>query len=266
MKPAYTAEADDQFTLTLARGLQILLAFSPEKPKLTNNELVALTGMNKATVSRLAFTLIALGYLRREGARGGYALDTAVLTLGYPLLASMHIRQIARPRMRELGERVDGTVSMCVQDRESITYIDSVRKVDRNTPSVDIGSSLPLVASAAGRAWLAAVEPTQRNAILNKIRLRNPELFAANQKEIEKALHHFQRHGFCISQGSYDHRRLAVAVPMLKPLNGELIVFNCSLLTEEVQRMTHARETGYELLAMVRKVEVAVGLRVASVL
>lgn len=62
-------ETDDQFTVTLARGLQLLQAFSVDRPVLTNAELVQRCGLNKATVSRLAFTLIELGYLRRQGPR-----------------------------------------------------------------------------------------------------------------------------------------------------------------------------------------------------
>ena len=255
------SEVDDQFTVTLARGMQILLAFSISQPVLTNAGLVAITGLNKATVSRLAFTLIELGYLRREGARNGYSLDTAVLALGYPLLASLHIRQVARSFMRELGERVRGTVSICVRDRDCIAYLDSAREIDAGTPLVDIGSTLPLVASAGGRAWLAAVDASQRKAVLNKLRLQNPDFVDANMTEIEKATAHVQRHGFCVNRGAYDPRRVAVAVPMSKPLNGELIVFSCSLLTEESQRMARAREVGYELRAMVRMVESAIGMR-----
>ena len=256
-----TKEVDEQFTVTLARGLQILQAFSSNKATLTNKELVTLTGMDKATVSRLAFTLIELGYLRREGLRGGYSLDLGVLTLGYPLLASMHIRQVARPWMRDLGERMDATVSLCVRDRSSIIYLDSVRKVDGNTPSVDIGSSLPLIASAAGRAWLCSVPEAQRTAVLNQIRLQTPAVFDANQKEIEKAKSQILRYGFSINSGAYDTRRVAVAVPMHKLLHGELIIFNCSLLTGESLRLTKAREAGYALRAMVRHIEAAIGMR-----
>ena len=261
MIDVHDKKVDDQFTVTLARGMQMLMAFSMSKPVLTNAELVAITGMNKATVSRLAFTLIELGYLRREGPRGGYSLDTAVLSLGYPLLASMHIRQVARPFMRELGERVRGTVSICVRDRDCIAYLDSAREIDPGTPLVDIGSTLPLVASAGGRAWLAAVDAAQRKAVLNKLRLQNAEAVDANMNEIEKAIAHVQRHGFCINPGAYDPRRVAVAVPMSKPLNGEMIVFSCSILTDETLRMARARDVGYELRAMVRMVESAIGMR-----
>lgn len=256
-----TQEVDEHFTITLARGVQILQAFSSEKATLTNGELVTLTGMDKATVSRLAFTLIELGYLRREGLRGGYSLDTGVLTLGYPLLASMHIRQVARPWMHNLSEHMDGTVSLCVRDRSSIIYLDSVRKIDSNTPSVDIGSSLPLVASAAGRAWLCSVSEAQRTAALNQIRLQTPAVFEANQKEIEKTKSQMQRHGFSINRGAHDARRVAVAVPMCKLLHGELIVFNCSLLADESLRLAKAREAGYALRDMVRHIEAAIGMR-----
>ncbi|MCO8250892.1 MULTISPECIES: IclR family transcriptional regulator [Comamonas] len=254
-------ETDDQFTVTLARGLQLLQAFSVDRPVLTNAELVQRCGLNKATVSRLAFTLIELGYLRRQGPRSGYALDTGVLELGYPLLASMQIRQIARPLMRALSERVHGTVSICVRDRDSIAYLDSARENEADTPLVDIGSTLPLVASAGGRAWLAAVSASECTAVLNRLRLQDPDFVQANMKEVEKSRASLLNHGFCINRGAHDARRVAVAVPMARALHGELIVFNCSLLVQENQRMARAREVGGQLRAMVRAVEVLAGLR-----
>ena len=58
------------------------------------------TGLPKPTMSRLTYTLTKLGYLRHNIRLGKYQLGSAVLSIGYPLLASMSVRQIARPTTR----------------------------------------------------------------------------------------------------------------------------------------------------------------------
>ena len=48
---------------SLARGLDILTAFTPAEGLLGNQEIAARAGLPKATVSRLTYTLTKLGYL-----------------------------------------------------------------------------------------------------------------------------------------------------------------------------------------------------------
>ena len=54
---------DRRFATTLSRGLSVLRAFRPSDDGLGNAEIAARTGLPKSTVSRLTYTLQALGYL-----------------------------------------------------------------------------------------------------------------------------------------------------------------------------------------------------------
>ena len=81
-------EGDPNFVTALARGLELLRAFRPGDTLLGNQEFVRRTGFPKATVSRLAGTLVSLGYLRYDEALGKYGLDAGVLALGFAYLAS----------------------------------------------------------------------------------------------------------------------------------------------------------------------------------
>ena len=84
---------DAQFATTLARGLDILRCFTPEDVSLGNSQLAARTGLSRPTVSRFTYTLTRLGYLRSDAAGGKYTLGPAVLSLGYPMLAGIALRQ-----------------------------------------------------------------------------------------------------------------------------------------------------------------------------
>src|SRR4029078_12081421 len=108
---SYEHEGDRQFATTLARGLEVLRCFTPLEPLLGNKEISVRTGLPKPTVSRLTYTPTKLVYLRHNMRLGKYQLGSAVLSIGYPLLASMNVRQVARPLLKELADYCNGSVS-----------------------------------------------------------------------------------------------------------------------------------------------------------
>src|SRR5690606_30521672 len=97
---------------------------------------------------------------------GKYALGTGVLTLAYPLLASLAIRQLARPFMKDLAESVGGQVSLGMASGASMVFIETSRsRVHRHTMP-EAGAIVPILASSMGRAYLAVMERTKRTALL----------------------------------------------------------------------------------------------------
>lgn len=102
--------ADRQFSMNLARGMEVLRAFTASTPLLGNREISDRTGLPKPTVSRLTYTLTLLGYLSRDAQLQKYRLGPGVLSLGHPLLASMPVRQLAKPLMESLARTTGCTV------------------------------------------------------------------------------------------------------------------------------------------------------------
>src|SRR5438874_241969 len=172
---SYEHEGDRQFATTLARGLEVLRCFTPLEPLLGNKEISVRTGLPKPTVSRLTYTLTKLGYLRHNMRLGKYQLGSAVLSIGYPLLASMNVRQVARPLMKELADYCNGSVSMGVRDRLNMVYVECCRSGNGITTLPDIGTSVPISQSVIGRAFLAACTPPEREAVLNQMKVKEPE-------------------------------------------------------------------------------------------
>src|SRR5258706_16084240 len=168
---SYEHDGDRQFATTLARGLEVLRCFTPVEPMLGNKEISVRTGLPKPTVSRLTYTLTKLGYLRHNMRMGKYQLGSAVLSIGYPLLASMNVRHVARPLLKELADYCNGSVSMGVRDRLNMVYVESCRSGNGITTLPDIGTSVPIAQSVIGRAFLAACTPPEREAVLNPLKV-----------------------------------------------------------------------------------------------
>ncbi|MCZ7655075.1 MAG: helix-turn-helix domain-containing protein [Rhodocyclaceae bacterium] len=75
---------DRQFVPALARGLDILRAFTPRHPVLGNNEIAQRAHLPKPTVTRLTYTLTQLGYLNYSPESGQYSLSVGVLASATP--------------------------------------------------------------------------------------------------------------------------------------------------------------------------------------
>lgn len=149
-----TANPNPSFATTLARGLKVLSAFRPGEDGLSNRELAGRTGLTRPTVSRLAHTLVELGFVRRNAA-GNYKLSTRVLSIAYPLLAGLRIRQLARPLMREFASQALGTVSLAMPVGRQFIYIETVRTTHAVAHMPEIGFSGHMGLTAAGRALLS---------------------------------------------------------------------------------------------------------------
>lgn len=256
MAEPLTSELDKQFATTLARGLDLLRCFSPQRPALSNGELSALTGLSRPTVSRFTYTLMRLGYLKQERRSGNYELGTAVVALGYPLLANLALRQAARPAMTRLAEHLEGSVSLGLRDRLNIVYVETSR--GRSTLSnrvSDIGMSHPIVATAIGRAYLCACTPEERAALVNECKVKTPELWQLHEKAVDESLTNFGTRRFCISLGDLRPEIHAVAVPLRRSANAEIAVFNCVVQSFQLKAGELENDLGPRLVAMVQGLE-----------
>jgi DNA-binding IclR family transcriptional regulator len=256
---SYEHEGDRQFATTLARGLEVLRCFTPLEPMLGNKEISVRTGLPKPTVSRLTYTLTKLGYLRHNMRLGKYQLGSAVLSIGYPLLASMSIRQIAQPFMKELADYCNGSVNMGIRDRLNMVYVEACRSGNISTLP-DIGTAIPIAQSVIGRAFLYACTPAEREAVLNQMKVKEPEMLHKYQGSITKSLDEIRTRGFCIANGEIRREVNAVGVPMRRTVDGEIITFNCGMPSFVLKKGQLEDDIGPRLVAMVRNIEAAVGI------
>lgn len=257
---ANNVESDRYFAISLARGLAVLRCFTPISMTLGNKELATATGLPKSTVSRITYTLTTLGYLRHNVRIGKYQLGPAVLCLSYPLLVSMTVRSVAYPFMEALAEYSGGAVSLAVRDRLSIVIAETCCRGDVLRSLPDAGASMPIAKSATGYALLAACAPSERDALLNRIRVNEPTDFLQYKVDIANALNQVRELGYCTSRSGPRGANYEVASPLTRPVDGELLVFSCSVHSLKQRRREATQDIGSRLVETVRSVETALGL------
>lgn len=248
---------DRQFATTLARGMELLRCFTPETPLLGNKDLARRLELPPATITRLTYTLVAMGYLAQQERQGRYRLGSAVLALGFPLLQMFEIRRRARPLMLELAQSTGAAVSIGIRDRFNIVYIEAVRARPMRRFPLDVGTSHSLAGSAIGRAWLMGCSAAERTALLHQLRLRAPQEWARHSVELLRNIREFPRHGCCVSVGELYPDVVAVAVPLGPIDHGERAALNCSFQRREPDRQWLLKEAGPKLQALAEALALA---------
>jgi DNA-binding IclR family transcriptional regulator len=247
-------DGDRQFATTLARGLELLRCFAPEQPLLGNKDLAQRLRLPRATVSRLTYTLVALGYLKQDADSGKYRLGAGVVSLGYPLLETHPVRQRARAGMLELAQQLKGSVAIALRDRLDMVCIEVTRSDGARTGhAIDIGRTYSMCGTAVGRAYLAACSPAEREALLNQIQVKAPHDWARHQERLRRSMQLYPSWGCCTSVGEVLPDVQAVAVPLGRVEHGEIASINMSFQRRPLDERWLVDEVAPRLLALARR-------------
>jgi DNA-binding IclR family transcriptional regulator len=246
-------EGDRQFATTLARGLELLRCFTPAEQLLGNGDLAQRMDLPRPTISRLTYTLVAMGYLAQDAASGKYRLGAAVVSLGFPLLETFSVRQRARGAMLELAQQLRGTVAIAIRDRMDMVCIEVTRSGTRSGHPIDIGRTYSMCGTAVGRAYLAACSPAQRQSLLNQIQVKAPADWKRHRVRLQDSLAQFHNSGCCVSVGEVYPDVQAVAVPLGRLDHGELAAINVSFQRRALNEKWLIEEVGPRLQALARQ-------------
>jgi DNA-binding IclR family transcriptional regulator len=254
-------EHDRKFVVALARGLEVLRAFTPAEGLLGNQEIAQRTGLPKPTVTRLTYTLTKLGHLTHVARLGKYQLAPAALAIGYSTLANMRIRHVARPYMQELANQTDMAVSLGSRDRLNLIYVEHCRSNQAVMRRLDLGSRIPLASTAMGRALLAVLPENEREWLMVHLARREGERWPKVRAGIEQAVRDVARRGFTISAGEWNPDVSAVGVPLVAPDGTGIFALNCGAPVFQVTRERLETDIGPRLVNMARNVEAALNGR-----
>ncbi len=209
---------DRNFVTALARGLEVLRAFDSAK-LLGNREIAERTGLPKATVSRLTYTLTRLGYIQHDEQRQAYRLDPRVLAFGFAALSDLGVRDIAHPLMERLARDSGLSCGLGIRDRLSVMYIDVVDGGQAITLRVTVGSRLPLGTSAMGRALLCGLPDAERDHLAGLILEREPDPSRRDTivDGMRRSADEIARSGFCAAIGEWQVDVAGIGVPLVTP-------------------------------------------------
>lgn len=229
-------QADDGAGLSqsLERGLAVLSSFTPDRPALGISELARMLALTRSTTHRYVATLASLGYLSQDEATRKYRLGPRVLDLGFSVLGSLELREIAAPHLRRLTDTTGHTSNLAIRDDTDVILIDRVRgrpsRYHHLEFTLHLGSRLPSYCSATGKTLLAFLPRPDLDRLLDRIDLiqRGPRTLtdkAALLAELEQV----RRTGIAVNDEELDVALRSIAAPVRSRTGQVVAAVNVSI-------------------------------------
>jgi DNA-binding IclR family transcriptional regulator len=257
-----TPSEDPRFVTALARGLALLRCFSSGDRWVKHQELVRRSGLPQATVSRLSFTLTALGYLHHRAMTGEYALSPAILALGFSVLTNFDVGRIAKPFMDALARHTQAGIALGIRHDISMIYVTHSRGTARLVLGLDVGSRVPLAITAMGRAMWCCASPALREMLSRDIKADSPADWPLLEAGLISAQREYAERGYASSESEWESDVAAVGVgidigdgrePLALTAGGPASRLTSALLHEDYGPALV--RTGKEIVAAVRSAD-----------
>ena len=243
-------KGDRQFVEALASGLAILRCFRSTDHLLGNQEIARRTGLPKPTVSRLTHTLTQMGFLQPTQ-HDEYALGVGVLALGHAYLASLNVRDVARPLMQEFADFAKATVSLGEADGPRMVVLDICHGSPTYRLRLDIGERVPHNTTALGRAYIAGMSEERRRQCITGLTERQPaETRLEFGNSIRDSLRDYDKHGFVSSFGDWKEDIFACGVPLVSADGRRIFSVSCSGPVFDMTRKRLMTELGPRIVQL----------------
>lgn len=245
---------------TVKKAFQILRAVSKSRQGMGISELSKQLSLGKSTVFGILNALENVGAVVRNPKTKTYTLGVTLFELGRAAYSRIDIKEIARPVMETLMERVQESVFLGVRNKTHLTILDIVESMQDLKITAPVGSRIPLFAGAAGKVFMASMPEEQAAELIRmkgiprftKHTIINPMRF---MEEIRKA----RRTGYATDDEEYipGVRAVAAAIQGTRTLSAAIWVVGFKPRIDAKKMALLADETLYSAREISEKIKTA---------
>lgn len=199
------------------RAFDILTAFSDAHPKLALHELAEATCLPKASVHRIAATMIDYGFLR-QAEDGGYLLGMRVMEVARYASSSSLLLKIAKPIAQEMSDLTGETV-LCAEvdwkDR-TVLMVDRIDAAHTLTVLSPVGRHSHMSCGCIAKAALSGWPPDTASRIIAQLNLapRTPRSITDPLK-LDADVRASRLRGYATEQHEFSVGICGVGVPVM---------------------------------------------------
>lgn len=214
LSSASSPDTDADFMTSLARGLEVMQAFSENRRHLTVSQISAQTSISRAAVRRCLHTLSVLGFAGSNDQKH-FFLRPKVLALGHAYLSSTSLARIAQPVLERLSANLAESCSLATLQDLEVFYI--ARAAVNRIMAIDlhVGSRLPAYCTSMGRVLLANVTADKLHSYLKRVTFtRYTDRTVLSAAKLKGVLDLVRRHGYAIVDQELEIGLRSMAVPI----------------------------------------------------
>jgi IclR family acetate operon transcriptional repressor len=181
----------------LHKAFDLLDALQTSDGPKSLDQLVEMTGIARSTAHRLLLNLLARGYVERTNS-GKFALGLKLLELGATVRQHQSLRDIARPIMMELRNRLGETINLGKLRGTTVLYLETIESEHAFRVSASLGIRDPLHVTSIGKAILAWL-PAERRPVLDDWRQLTPATIT-DPARFDEELAATKRRGYALDE------------------------------------------------------------------
>lgn len=180
------------------------------------SEIAEELSLSKGTVHKHLTTLRKLKYVVRED--DGYRLSLGFLGLGASVRSRMRVYEVSRDPLESLAEATGEVASLMIPEQRRAIYLSRVSSESHSPDGIHDGKSVPLTATAGGKAILAYMSDEERERVLDERGLPAlTENTITDRAKLQAELQTVHDNRFAHDKGELELGRHCVAAPVTGP-------------------------------------------------
>jgi DNA-binding IclR family transcriptional regulator len=154
------------------RALAILDLLGSKRGDSSLTELCAELHLHKSTLHRLMMVLESHRLVDKNADTGRYRLGLKLFELGSKAIASLDLREQARPYLKLIQRDTEETVNLAVLDKGEVLYIAKEEPQRNLRMAAHVGHRFPAYCTALGKAMLADLSEAEVDLILQSCEMK----------------------------------------------------------------------------------------------
>lgn len=211
-----TKEPREVNTIKSVYKVFYLLEILAKHRKLSVSQLSTLTGYTKSTTQRIVNTLKDLKYIDQDTETLEYYPSIKLYELGSSVVDHLPIKNIARPHLLQLYNKINETINLGVLNGNNVVYLDKLVSTSPLRVELELGVQFPVYCSALGKAIAAFDNKTYS---FNGNYIQHTEKTISSDDELYKELENIRQLGYAIDDEEYVDGLICIGVPILNKNN-----------------------------------------------
>jgi DNA-binding IclR family transcriptional regulator len=169
--PNVTKRPSNAQVPAVVKAFRILELLRTSTEPLGVSELARRLALGKSTVHGLVTTLESFGAVETVNGVKRYRIGRGLHSLAMRSAGRVDLRELARPSLERLAAQTEQTAFLGIAGSDHVTILELVHGRPTMSVSAPVGSSIPLLAGAVGKAVLAAWDQPRRLEFLRNAAL-----------------------------------------------------------------------------------------------
>jgi DNA-binding IclR family transcriptional regulator len=197
----------------IRRAVQLLEAFTPERPTMTLSQLANRTGLPLTTTHRLLAELVGCGLLEKAPDRS-FGIGLRLWEIASLAPRGLGLREVALPFMEDLYAVTQENVQLAVRDGVESVFVERIAGRTAVPVLTRVGGRFPLYPTGIGRVLLANSPPDVQETVLAGPMPAFTPLTMTSSDALRRLLADVRAQGYAVNDRQVSMDTLSVAAPI----------------------------------------------------